>query len=130
MVSRRFPIVFPKKKSLIHYELLPPDKTINSDLYCRQLIRLEQEVEKKRPELIKRKKRQPDGIRKHEYALGSIPTSYTDTQTVDCQSGGYESAIRRTKLSRCEVKARKRLNGMKLERGGEERRVGEHCNCA
>ncbi|GBP29280.1 Carbonic anhydrase [Eumeta japonica] len=31
----------------VHYELLPPGKTIKSDLYCHQLIRLKQEVEKK-----------------------------------------------------------------------------------
>ncbi|GBP42099.1 Mariner Mos1 transposase [Eumeta japonica] len=33
-------------KGIIHYELLPPGKTINSDLYCQQLMRLKQEVEK------------------------------------------------------------------------------------
>ncbi|GBP76075.1 hypothetical protein EVAR_46943_1 [Eumeta japonica] len=40
-----------------HYykELLPPGKTMDSDLYCQQLMRLKQEVEKKRPELINRK---------------------------------------------------------------------------
>ncbi|GBP71242.1 Mariner Mos1 transposase [Eumeta japonica] len=27
-------------KGIIHYELLPPGKTINSDLYCQQLMRL------------------------------------------------------------------------------------------
>ncbi|GBP06552.1 Mariner Mos1 transposase [Eumeta japonica] len=30
--------------------LLPPDKTIDSDLYCHQLMRLKQEVEQKRPD--------------------------------------------------------------------------------
>ncbi|GBP41559.1 Mariner Mos1 transposase [Eumeta japonica] len=39
---------------IIHYELLPPGETINSDLYCLQLMRLKQEVEKKRPELVNR----------------------------------------------------------------------------
>ncbi|GBP71912.1 Mariner Mos1 transposase [Eumeta japonica] len=39
-------------KGIIHYELLPPGKTINSDLDCQQPARLKQEVEKKRPELI------------------------------------------------------------------------------
>ncbi|GBP31359.1 Leucine-rich repeat and calponin homology domain-containing protein 3 [Eumeta japonica] len=34
--------------------LLSSGKTINSDLYCQQLMRLKQEVKKKRPELINR----------------------------------------------------------------------------
>ncbi|GBP47158.1 Histone-lysine N-methyltransferase SETMAR [Eumeta japonica] len=42
-------------KGVIHYELLPPGKTISSDLYCQQLMRLEQELEKKRPKLINSK---------------------------------------------------------------------------
>ncbi|GBP75048.1 Mariner Mos1 transposase [Eumeta japonica] len=39
-------------ESIINYELLPSDKTINLNLYCQQLMRLKQEVEKKQPELI------------------------------------------------------------------------------
>ncbi|GBP14997.1 Mariner Mos1 transposase [Eumeta japonica] len=39
----------------IHYEFLPPGKTINLDLYYQQLMTLKQEVEKKRPESINRK---------------------------------------------------------------------------
>lgn len=42
-------------RGIIHYELLPPDKTINSELYCEQLMRLNQEVKRKRPELINRR---------------------------------------------------------------------------
>ncbi|GBP40029.1 Histone-lysine N-methyltransferase SETMAR [Eumeta japonica] len=42
-------------KGIVHYELLPPGKTINSDLYCQQLMRHEQEVEKKRRQLINKK---------------------------------------------------------------------------
>jgi [histone H3]-lysine36 N-dimethyltransferase SETMAR len=42
-------------KGIIHYELLPPGRTIDSELYCEQLIRLKQEVERKRPELINRR---------------------------------------------------------------------------
>ncbi|GBP12785.1 Mariner Mos1 transposase [Eumeta japonica] len=42
-------------KHIINYELLPPDKTINSDLYCQQLMRLKQGVVKKRPESFNRK---------------------------------------------------------------------------
>ncbi|GBP10555.1 Mariner Mos1 transposase [Eumeta japonica] len=40
------------RKGIIHYELLPPGKIFNSNLYCRQLMRLKHEVEDKRPELI------------------------------------------------------------------------------
>ncbi|GBP64040.1 Histone-lysine N-methyltransferase SETMAR [Eumeta japonica] len=42
-------------KDIIHYELLPPGKTINSDLYCQLLMRFKQELEKKWPEFINRK---------------------------------------------------------------------------
>ncbi|GBP74408.1 Histone-lysine N-methyltransferase SETMAR [Eumeta japonica] len=42
------------KKGIIHYELLAPGKTISSNLYCQQLMRLKQEVEKKRSKLINR----------------------------------------------------------------------------
>ncbi|KAJ0174901.1 hypothetical protein K1T71_010009 [Dendrolimus kikuchii] len=42
-------------KGIIHYELLPPGKTIDSELYCEQLMRLKQKVERKRPELINRR---------------------------------------------------------------------------
>ncbi|GBP84831.1 Mariner Mos1 transposase [Eumeta japonica] len=33
-------------KGIIHYELLPLDKTINLKLYCKQLMRFTHEVEK------------------------------------------------------------------------------------
>ncbi|GBP33735.1 Mariner Mos1 transposase [Eumeta japonica] len=36
-------------KGIIHCELLPQGKTINSDLFCQQLMRLKQEVERKQP---------------------------------------------------------------------------------
>ncbi|GBP65425.1 hypothetical protein EVAR_103307_1 [Eumeta japonica] len=42
-------------KSIIHYEFLPPGKTISSYLCCQQLMRLKREVKKKRPELINSK---------------------------------------------------------------------------
>ncbi|KAJ0173872.1 hypothetical protein K1T71_011021 [Dendrolimus kikuchii] len=42
-------------KGIIHYELLPPGRTIDSELYCEQLTRLKQKVERKRPELINRR---------------------------------------------------------------------------
>lgn len=42
-------------KGIIHYELLPSGKTINSDVYCQQLTRLKQAIDRKRPELANRK---------------------------------------------------------------------------
>ena len=42
-------------KGIVHYELLPLGQTINSALYCEQLERLRQAIERKRPELINRK---------------------------------------------------------------------------
>ncbi|GBP45703.1 hypothetical protein EVAR_35972_1 [Eumeta japonica] len=39
----------------MHYDLLPPGKTINSDLYCQLLMRLNQKAEKKLPEISHRK---------------------------------------------------------------------------
>ena len=42
-------------KGIVHYELLPLGQTINSILYCEQLERLRQAMERKRPELINRK---------------------------------------------------------------------------
>jgi len=42
-------------KGIVHYELLPPGQTIDSNLYCQQLERLCQAIERKRSELINRK---------------------------------------------------------------------------
>ena len=42
-------------KGIVQYELLSPDQTINSELYCEQLERLQQAIERKRPELINRR---------------------------------------------------------------------------
>jgi len=39
-------------KRNIHYKLLSSNQTINSELYCEQLQRLQQAIERKRPELI------------------------------------------------------------------------------
>jgi len=39
-------------KGIIYYELLSSNQTINSELYCEQLQRLQQAIERKRPELI------------------------------------------------------------------------------
>jgi len=42
-------------KEIVHYELLPPGQTINSNIYCQQLEKLRQAIWRKRPELINRK---------------------------------------------------------------------------
>jgi len=42
-------------KGIVHYELLPSDQTIDSNLYCQQLEELRQAIERKRPKLINRK---------------------------------------------------------------------------
>jgi len=39
-------------KVIVHYELLPSDQTIDSNLYCQQLEKLRQAIERKRPKLI------------------------------------------------------------------------------
>ncbi|GBP20443.1 rRNA-processing protein FCF1 homolog [Eumeta japonica] len=44
------------RKSIIHYELLPPRKTISSDLYCQQLIRLKQGGKQKKTRKIVEKR--------------------------------------------------------------------------
>jgi len=41
-------------KEIVHHELLSSNQTINSELYCEQLQRLQQAIERKRPELINR----------------------------------------------------------------------------
>lgn len=42
-------------KGVIHFELLPPNATINAQVYCQQLERLNQALKKKRPALVNRK---------------------------------------------------------------------------
>ena len=42
-------------KGVVHYEVLSHDLTINSELYCSQLDRLQEAIKEKRPELINRK---------------------------------------------------------------------------
>lgn len=42
-------------KGIVHYELLQPGGTINSVLYCEQLDRLNEAIQRKRPELANRK---------------------------------------------------------------------------
>ena len=39
----------------LFFELLPRNQTINSDVYCRQLNKLNAAVKEKRPELVNRK---------------------------------------------------------------------------
>ena len=40
---------------VVHHEVLPHGLTINSELYCSQLDRLQEAIKEKRPELINRK---------------------------------------------------------------------------
>ena len=42
-------------KGIVHYELLSSNQTINSEVYCEQLQRLQQAIERKRLELINRR---------------------------------------------------------------------------
>lgn len=54
-------------KGIIQHELLPPSKTIDLDLNCQQLIKLKQEIDKKRPELTNRKRRSHIGKRMTQF---------------------------------------------------------------
>ena len=36
-------------KCIVYFELLPGNQTINSNVYCRQLMKLDEEIKKKRP---------------------------------------------------------------------------------
>ena len=42
-------------KGVVFFELLPKNQTINSDVYCRQLNKLNAAVKEKQPELVNRK---------------------------------------------------------------------------
>jgi len=42
-------------KGVVYFELLPRNQTINSDVYCQQLDKLNAAIKEKRPELINRK---------------------------------------------------------------------------
>ena len=42
-------------KGIVHFELLPRNQTINSNVYCRQLMKLNKEIKEKRPELATHK---------------------------------------------------------------------------
>ncbi|GBP34028.1 Mariner Mos1 transposase [Eumeta japonica] len=44
--NKLVPCIWWDWKGVIRYKLLPPAKTINSNLYCQQLTRLNQEIEK------------------------------------------------------------------------------------
>ena len=42
-------------KGIVYFELLPRNQTINSNVYCRQLMKLDKEIKEKRTELSTRK---------------------------------------------------------------------------
>ena len=42
-------------KGIVYFELFPRNQTINSNVYCRQLMKLDKEMKEKRPELATRK---------------------------------------------------------------------------
>ena len=42
-------------KGIVYFELLPKNQTINLNVYCRQLVKLDKEMKEKRPELEIRK---------------------------------------------------------------------------
>lgn len=42
-------------KGIVYYELLPSNTTINSDVYCQQMDKLNASLQEKRPELVNRK---------------------------------------------------------------------------
>ena len=42
-------------KDNVYFELLPRNQTINSNVYCHQLIKLDKEMKEQRPELAIRK---------------------------------------------------------------------------
>ena len=42
-------------KGIVYFDLLPRNQTINLNVYCRQLMKLDKEIKEKRPELATRK---------------------------------------------------------------------------
>ena len=42
-------------KGIVYFELLPRNRTINSNVYCRELMKLDKEIKEKRQELATRK---------------------------------------------------------------------------
>ena len=42
-------------KGIVYFELLPKNQTINSNVYCRQLLKLDKGIKEKGPELATRK---------------------------------------------------------------------------
>jgi len=42
-------------KGVVYFELLPRNQTINSDVYCQQLMKLDEAIKEKRPELANRR---------------------------------------------------------------------------
>ena len=59
-------------KGIVYFELLPRNQTINLNVYCRQLIKLDKQIKEKRPELATRK-----GVMAHPpYSHDLTPSDY------------------------------------------------------
>ncbi|GBP06015.1 Protein FAM92A [Eumeta japonica] len=77
---------------------LEPGETVNSDLNYQQLMRLKQEVEKKRPEYINRKEKQENsGISARTSSLGSLlnqgsPGSTKENESTDSEVSEEEGS--------------------------------------
>ena len=65
-------------KSIVYFELLPRNQTINSNVYCRQLMKLDKEIKEKRPELARRK-----GVIFHQDNARSHTSLFTRTKLLE-----------------------------------------------
>ena len=65
-------------KSVVYFELLPNNRTINSDVYCQQLLKLEEAIKEKRRELANHK-----GIEFHHDNAGSHTSLATRTKLLE-----------------------------------------------
>ena len=53
-IQKSMVLVWWDYKGVVFFELLPRNQTINSDVYCQQLMKLDVEIKEKRPELSNR----------------------------------------------------------------------------
>ena len=71
-------------KGILQYELLPKIKTIDSDVYCQQLMRLKKGIEKNRSELVNRQSVvfQRDNARQHSAKIERAWLGCIDSSSV------------------------------------------------